>query len=509
MLQYVYWPNTTSSLLATTIGDAGNAGAIVGMLFFGFMADRFGRRKMYKFDLIALMAGTLGIITSSAGYIPFNQNGQESSDSVDYGTFGSMNIYSWLTFWRFVSGIGIGGEYPLSAVIASEYAPTAKRSRILAIVFAMQALAMAAGAIVSLLVTTIIQARYPYNAADPTLSAKAVDQIWRWVVGLGLIPAAFTALLRFTVPESPRYTLDVLNDPIRASEETNKLKGWNRGSELESFFEATLLNDDKNPSSCSIDAIDDAGHHTQELSMKQYFWIQGNWRSLLGTALTWFLYNFATYALSSNETLIISEVWNGTTSNTDTNEYAVLTGNSIHELFISYLPAILGSLLLVFFITHLKRKLLSWTMYLTIGVLFVVMGVTFVETFESQNFSINIGLFALIKLAGTFGIAPLNFLLPAELFPTRYRASCYAISSSMGKTGSILASVYGNYVSSGTEWQGYISIISAIPLFLGAFVSWLWIPELQEPSGNNRTLEELAKGRKQPVGKRDALFGLR
>ena len=236
---------------------------------------------------------------SSAGYIPFDKSSQKSPQSIDYGSFGSMDIYSWLTFWRFVSGIGIGGEYPLSAVIASEYAPTAKRSRILALVFAMQAFAIATGSIVSLIVTSVVQARYPYDAADPVLSAKAIDQIWRWVIGLGLIPAAFTALLRFTIPESPRYTLDVLNDPQRASEETDKLKGWNREFELESSCEATLLNDDKDPSSIRIDAMDDTSDTKQHLSIKEYFWVQGNWRHLAGTSLSWFLFDFATYTASN------------------------------------------------------------------------------------------------------------------------------------------------------------------------------------------------------------------
>ena len=521
MLKYVYWNNTNDTSFSTAFSDSGNAGAIVGMLFFGFMADRFGRRKMYKFELIILMAGTLGLIMSSAGYVPFKQSGQESSDSIDYGFFGSMDFYSWLTFWRFVTGIGFGGEYPLSAVIASEYAPTAKRPRILAIVFAMQAFGMATASIVSLIVTAAVHARYPNVAGDPVLSARAVDQIWRWVMGLGLIPAAFTAVLRFTIPESPRYTLDVLNDPLRASEETNKLKGWNQESELESSYDTMPLNDDRDPSSLSFDTKDHAfeySENTQELTIKQYFWVQGNWRYLLGTALTWGLYNFASYALSFNETSTLSKFWDGNTSNTTSPiEYINLTDNAVHELVISYLPSSLGSLLLIFFITHIRRKLLSWTMYLAIGVLFIVMGVAMIETSNSQNFSISIGLFALIKALGTFGISPLNFLLPAELFPTKYRASCHAISASSGKVGSILASAFVGYVTFGSitssspssEWQGYVFIISAIPLFLGAIASWLWIPELQEPSGANKTLEQLAKGREPSTMRRGFLSKLR
>jgi len=44
----------------------------------------------------------------------------------------------------------------------------------------------------------------------------AVDNIWRWVVGIGAIPPAFAILLRWWIPESPRYTLEVEMDPDQA-----------------------------------------------------------------------------------------------------------------------------------------------------------------------------------------------------------------------------------------------------------------------------------------------------
>jgi MFS family permease len=40
--------------------------------------------------------------------------------------------------WRFLLGIGIGGDYPLSAVITSEYTPRHLRGAMMASVFAMQ-----------------------------------------------------------------------------------------------------------------------------------------------------------------------------------------------------------------------------------------------------------------------------------------------------------------------------------------------------------------------------------
>ena len=43
-----------------------------------------------------------------------------------------------IIFWRVIVGVGIGGDYPMSAVITSEFASTRHRGRMMAAVFSMQ-----------------------------------------------------------------------------------------------------------------------------------------------------------------------------------------------------------------------------------------------------------------------------------------------------------------------------------------------------------------------------------
>jgi MFS family permease len=50
----------------------------------------------------------------------------------------AVNIIGVLVTWRFITGIGIGGDYPLSAVISSEFASTRTRGRLMTAVFAAQ-----------------------------------------------------------------------------------------------------------------------------------------------------------------------------------------------------------------------------------------------------------------------------------------------------------------------------------------------------------------------------------
>jgi MFS transporter, PHS family, inorganic phosphate transporter len=84
-------------------------GSIVGQLLFAILADKYGRQKLYGVELIIVILATLGLAQSSYG-IPATIDGVAHT---------SMNVLSWIQFWRFAMGVGIGAEYPLSAVITS------------------------------------------------------------------------------------------------------------------------------------------------------------------------------------------------------------------------------------------------------------------------------------------------------------------------------------------------------------------------------------------------------
>ena len=103
MLSFVYWPTVVGPAREEVINIATLAGCVVGMILFGVLGDIYGRRKMYGIELIVLIVGNVGVLMSSNGFAPGD------------GLNGSMDIESWLIFFRFVSGIGIGGDvsFPL------------------------------------------------------------------------------------------------------------------------------------------------------------------------------------------------------------------------------------------------------------------------------------------------------------------------------------------------------------------------------------------------------------
>ena len=85
----------------TAIKAATSGGTVIGMLGFGWLADRVGRRKMYGVELAIIVLATLAQSLAAPSK--------------------AITMTGLLIFWRVVMGIGIGGDYPLSAVITSEY----------------------------------------------------------------------------------------------------------------------------------------------------------------------------------------------------------------------------------------------------------------------------------------------------------------------------------------------------------------------------------------------------
>jgi len=102
MIAYVYWNEEVSSFRLTCINIATLTGTLFGQILFGFLGDQKGRKKMYGIELVLLIGATLGVVMSSRGYN------------------GSMSVYAWLIWWRIIVGIGVGADYPLSAVITAE-----------------------------------------------------------------------------------------------------------------------------------------------------------------------------------------------------------------------------------------------------------------------------------------------------------------------------------------------------------------------------------------------------
>ena len=112
-----YYPNKMSSSEEASLRCAILVGAALGQLSFGFLADLYGRRTMYGWELSMLFLQkkmlpsigkccccTIGARTDSEKVIMIGAIlGLATASS---GAEHSMSIFGWLFFWRLVMGIG-------------------------------------------------------------------------------------------------------------------------------------------------------------------------------------------------------------------------------------------------------------------------------------------------------------------------------------------------------------------------------------------------------------------
>ena len=95
-------------------------GNIVGQLSFGYLGDIYGRRFVYGNELIIGMIGVIMVIS-----LP---------NAIPTATLKMI----WIFCWRLVLGVGIGGDYPISAAITAERSQLNKRGQLLGWIFSNQ-----------------------------------------------------------------------------------------------------------------------------------------------------------------------------------------------------------------------------------------------------------------------------------------------------------------------------------------------------------------------------------
>ncbi|KAJ3517976.1 hypothetical protein NLJ89_g175 [Agrocybe chaxingu] len=158
MLGYVYGKDQALSKHQDLgVKVATPVGTLVGQVVFGWLADIVGRKKMYGVELLIMVVSTFA--------------------QALVGNAAAVDIIAVLIVWRFIMGVGIGGDYPLSAIISSEFAPKKTRGRMMTAVFASQGW----GNFTASLVAFIITAAYRDSIlAEPALDQlNSVDFMWR------------------------------------------------------------------------------------------------------------------------------------------------------------------------------------------------------------------------------------------------------------------------------------------------------------------------------------------
>ncbi|KAK9997022.1 hypothetical protein SO802_021708 [Lithocarpus litseifolius] len=191
---------------------------------------------------------------------------------------------------RFILGFGIGGDYPLSATIMSEFANKRTRGAFIAAVFSMQGFGILAASTVTMVVCAIFD-HVSHNVSKDT-TPMAVDFAWRLILMLGAVPAGLTCYWQMTMPVTARYTALVEQNVLQAAKDMEKVLDV----PISQFIE-------ENPPPLHPPSY--------PLLSKQFFRRHG--RDLFSCAASWFLVDVVFY--SSN--LFQSQIYNQYVSKAD------------------------------------------------------------------------------------------------------------------------------------------------------------------------------------------------
>lgn len=146
---------------AATLNSITLLGTVLGGIIFGILADKFGRVKVFSWTILIFSFFT-GLCALSLNYELF-------------------------ALFRFLSGLGLGGEFGIGMTLVSETWPKHKRSRATAIV----ALGFQAGIILATLTVTLIGANFG----------------WRYAFAVGVLPALFVAWTRSGLKEPEMWQI--------------------------------------------------------------------------------------------------------------------------------------------------------------------------------------------------------------------------------------------------------------------------------------------------------------
>jgi PHS family inorganic phosphate transporter-like MFS transporter len=378
--------------------------AALGALLFGRIADMIGRKRIYGVEVLVLAAGAIACAFSP-------------------------NIW-WLIGFRFILGVGIGGDYPVSATIMSEYAGKANRGMLVSLVFAMQA----AGLIVG-----------PLLAAGLLSTNISHDIIWRILVAAGAIPALAVYGARRHLKETPRF-LAANGHEEDESGNLKKAAHFDKKTHSVSFW--------------------DGFHRMVDNKMIL--------SRLIGASVAWFLMDFAYYGNTVSSPLVLSALGG---------DHTILQ-KTLTQLGIFAVFAAPGYAVSALTMDKLGRKTIQALGFCMMAVTFGLLAL--IPNVEKLTYPFLL-IYGFSYFFTEFGPNATTFVYPSEIFPVKVRTTGHGIAAAMGKIGGFIGVFTFPFFM---HWHGLPAAegAAAIVSILGLIVTVTMLPETK-----GKSLEELSE----------------
>jgi MFS transporter, PHS family, inorganic phosphate transporter len=380
------------------------AAAFLGALVFGRYADRVGRKRVYWLVAAIMIAGALGSALSQSFWM--------------------------LIAFRFVLGVGVGGDYPVSAVMVSEYANRKDRGKLVGMVFGTQALGLIVGPLIALALLG---------------SGASNDTAWRILLGLGALPAAAVVYLRSRMPESPRYQAHVQNRADQAASNAPAI--------------ATGVSDVR------------PGGMAHEAGLRAFL-TNRRWLIMLaGTAGCWFLLDYAYYGNTISTPQILSLI----------SPHATTMTKITLQLAIFVVAAVPGYILAIARLDRIGHRKLQLIGFAMMALCFLTIAAVPGMTTTVAPFLIVYGISYFFT---EFGPNMTTFVLPSEIYPVTMRTTGHGISAGVGKLGAFIGVFLFPLLQTSLGLRGTLLLTAGVSV-LGLALTLV----LPEPAG--RSLDDI------------------
>ncbi len=388
---------TLSTFQLGMVASAALFGAVLGPVLFGRIADRFGRKSTFWITIVILIIGALGSATS----------------------FGWLQ----LVFWRFLLGIGIGGDYPLSSTIVAEYANRNDRGKLVASTFSMQGFGIAAGVAAAFLLLY-------FNVS--------VGTSWRLLLAFGAIPSVAILYYRLKFKETPTYSL--MNGNVAAA-----TKAMGLGPRTISGSKLRL----------------------PRIKLRDF--ARSHWKIVLGTSLAWFLMDISYYGTGIFTPYLASLFgFSG-----------IFAATKVSAIVLMFF-AVPGYWIAVALIDKEGRKPIQVIGFLVMGIAFLALSI-YGKTLLSLSTVAFFAIYGITFLFTNYGPNTTTYVYPVETYPTSIRATGHGIAATFGKLGAALSALLFPVVISAIGKFSMLAFLGGIAL-VGFFATLVLLPETKKRS---------------------------
>lgn len=354
------------------------AAAIVGSIFgaglLGPLADKLGRRRIFRLDLILFIVFSVACVFA-------------------------WDVWSLIGF-RFLLGIAIGLDYPIAASYLAEVLPARGRGRWLVSAFSLQAIGILLGAIVGVVVLEL---------------APEIDS-WRWMLGFGAIPALIIVWLRRGIPESPRWLAQNGREE-EAVEVTEALVGH-----PVAVTAADRAKGEEPPE--GIRAL-----------IQPRLFRRGMRRRTAFTAIPWFLMDIATYGVGIfTPTLIAVLAVHGADTSFIADDITSTKATAVLDVFLPLGFAV--AIVLVDRLGRIPLQITGFAM-MAIALCILAASELLQGGGEAHIPLVIVG-FALFNFFMNAGPNATTYALPAEVFPCEIRAAGHGFAAASAKFGAAI-----------------------------------------------------------------------